>query len=61
MHAYIALCLATGIRTEEARALTTACWYGSGAGNTLIGAMRGDSRESTMTIKGPETAAHERS
>jgi hypothetical protein len=38
-----------------------AYWHGSGVGNTLIGAMRGDSRESTMTIKGPETAAHERS
>ena len=40
---------------------TMAHWHGSGAGNTLIGAMRGDSRESTMTIKGPETAAHGRS
>ncbi len=35
--------------------------HGSGAGNTLIGAMPGDSRETTMTIGGPETAARERS
>jgi len=34
---------------------------GSGAGNTLIGAMPGDSRETTMTINDPQTVANEKS
>jgi hypothetical protein len=31
--------------------MTAAGWHGSGAGNTLIGAMPNDSRVITMTIK----------
>ena len=34
---------------------------GSGVGNTLIGVMSGDSRETTMTINDPQTVANERS
>jgi hypothetical protein len=32
-----------------------------GAGNTLIGVMPGDSRETTMTVNDPQTVANERS
>jgi len=34
---------------------------GSGVGNTLIGVMSGDSRETIMTINDPQTVANERS